>query len=279
MKTEANRSKSLSDFSIQVIRGVTRIWPLEAGKDLPTHFGAFAAKVGLLKPVWYEFQPGLRMCLNIRDLIHQTILIEGCWDPQLTPFVKEHLHRGSVFVDIGAHSGYFSLLAGKEVGPTGVVLAIEPSPKAAQELRLNIEASNLENVIVEEVACSDLGEPTFLYLHNDSNSSMSSLSSRNVSDGEKVRVECVGLDALAEKHALHRVDLIKIDVEGAELGVLRSGRRTIEKFLPVIVLELDPALLKGFDADINEALDWFKELGYDVKPMGGHNNYACYPSK
>ena len=129
--TKTKTPKSLSAFSVQIIRGVTRIWPFEAGKDLPSHFGAFVAKIGLLKPVWYEFQPGLRMRLNIRDLIHQTILIEGLWDPQLTPFIMGQLRPGCVFVDIGAHSGYFSLLAGKKVERSGIVLAIEPSPKAS----------------------------------------------------------------------------------------------------------------------------------------------------
>ena len=268
--------KSWSSFSVDVIREVTRRWPIAAGKDLPTHFGAFAARVGLLKPVWYEFQPGLQMCLNIRDLIHQTILIEGLWDPQLTSFVKERLHPGAVFVDIGAHSGYFSLLAANLVGPAGIVLAVEPSPKAILELKRNIEVSKLNNVIVEGVACGDASGPTFLYLHDDSNSSMSSLSSKNVA-GEKVSVQCLGLDTLVEKHALPKVDLIKIDVEGAELGVLRSGKRTIQQQLPTIVMELDPVLLQGFDSKLEDVLSLLSEMNYEVTALGGHNNFVCQP--
>jgi len=271
------RSQLFSEWSIHLIRLTKQLWPFRRGYDLPNHLGAFAAKHGFIKPVWFEFQPGLRMQLNIRELIHETILFEGIWDPQLTEFIKTHLNPGDVFIDMGAHSGYFTLLAARGVTSSGKVLSVEPNPIVFEQLVKNVEASNLSNVIPEQVACGDSKGQLVLYIHDDSNSSMSSLSHANVQDAICVEVECKTLDSLIEKHQLDRVDLIKIDVEGAELCVLRGALKMLELCRPTVVLELDSTLLKGFGATCEDVIALMDRFNYNVRPLGGHSNYVCEP--
>lgn len=269
--------QAISRSLVAAIRFTTRWWPFEKGKEVPAYMGAVAARFGVLRPVWREFQPGLRMQLDFRDMIHQTILLADLWDPLLTRLVNEHLQPGDVFVDVGAHSGYFTLLASRRVGTAGAVLAIEPSPAVATQLRSNVRASECSNVRIEEVACSDLPGEAVLHVHAGGNSGMTSLASSNAGAGPTVAVQCASLDSLYRKHNLGRVRLMKIDVEGAELLVLRGAAEMIRQAKPLIVIELEPHLLAGFGFEMKDVVEWMGKLNYRVTPMDEHANYLCHP--
>ena len=271
----------MSHHMVRVIRQVKSMWPIEAGKDLPNHLGAFLARRGYLEPVWHEFQPGLWMRLDISDLIQETILLEDHWDPLLTQFLRDWLRPGSVFLDIGANVGYFTLLGAKHVGLGGKVLAIEPNPGVAALLRQNLARSELANVIVEEVACSDPGSAPrlILYLPSDHNIAKASLSERNAGPGTRVEVESTTVDQLIVKHSLPRVDLVKIDVEGAELGVFQGMKDTLARFTPSVVTELDPDLLASCGSTVEDIRALMGSFGYHISSMGGHGNYLFHPSE
>jgi FkbM family methyltransferase len=268
---------SLSRLALASIRFATRLWPFPFGQGAPAHLGAFATKIGMLRPEWYEFRPGLWMQLNVRDLIQQTILLEGIWDPFLTSFIESTLKPGDVFIDVGAHVGYFTLLAGARVGLSGTVLAIEPNPVAMDQLCRNVSRSGLENVQTAHTACGDSHDLVRLYLHTESNTSMASLSSANATSGVAVDVSCTPLDDLCTERGLARVNLVKIDVEGAELPVLRSMTRLLRDTKPIVVLELEPRLLESFGTTSDEVVSFLAYHDYRVAALGGHSNYVCHP--
>jgi FkbM family methyltransferase len=220
------------------------------------------------------------MNLNIQDLIQETILLENVWDPLLTNFVTTNLRRDGVFVDIGANAGYFSLLASQCVGSGGKVLAIEPNPIVAEQLKRNIARNNLANVIVAETACVDTTETTSLtlYLYGVSNSGRASVSRSNAESLESVQVRATTADRLIRERDLQDVTLIKIDVEGAELMVLKGMQETIKRFKPTIVLELEDDLLKSFATTTEEVIRFLSEFGYVTLSLGGHANYISRPA-
>jgi len=269
---------SLSRLALASIRLATRRWPLPFAHGLPAHVGAFATKIGLLRAEWYEFQPGLWMRLNARDMIQQTILLEGIWDPALTGLIETSLEPGDVFIDVGAHVGYFTLLAARRVTETGTVLSIEPNPAALDQLHQNVDRSGLKNVLVAHSACGDSDEPVRLYLHTESNSSMASLSAANATGGIGVDVACSTLDDLCADRRITNVRLVKIDVEGAELSVLRGMNRILREMRPIIVLELEPRLLAAFGASTDAIVALLEVYGYRVASLGGHSNYVCRPT-
>jgi len=271
--------QTTSQRLVRAIRKFRSLWPLEVGKDFSNHFGAFLARRGYLEPVWHEFQPGLWMRLNISDLIQETILLEDNWDPILTGFLQENLSDGNVFIDVGANIGYFTLIAAKCVGPGGMVLAIEPGPATANVLRQNLLRSRLTNVVVEEVACSDSDAPERLILHipTGHNVARASLSERNAGPGVTAEVVSTTVDQLVEKHNLRRVDLIKVDVEGAEFGVFRGMNQTLARFRPSIVTELDPELLASFSSSAEDIQALMHSHGYRMSDMGGHKNFLFRP--
>lgn len=265
-------------MALSSIRCFTRVWPLECGKEFAIYLGAFATKLGLLGSAWYEFRPGLWMLLNARDLVQQTILLEGVWDPSLTAFVEKTLRPSDVFIDVGAHVGYFTLLASRRVGPTGTVLSIEPNPFALKQLERNVERNHLQNVLVAHTACGEAQSVVRLHLHSESNSSMASLYSKDSSGSVAVEVPCTTLDQLCQERGVRRVNLVKIDVEGAELFVLRGMKRVMREMRPSIVLELHPKLLEDVGTPFDTVVALLKEFQYVLEPLGGHANFLCRPS-
>lgn len=148
--------------------------------------------------------------------------------------IRTALSPGDDAVDVGAHLGDVTrqLL---QSAPNGRVLAIEPLPHLAADLRTTLG----RDAIVEQCALTD-GEPGELeFLHVTNNPGYSGLKERDYPDEpeiERLTVRTQRLDDLVEQHGLSP-RFIKIDVEGAELGVLRGARRTIERCRPVIAVE------------------------------------------
>jgi hypothetical protein len=106
---------------------------------------------------------------------------------------------------------------------------------------------------------------------------MASLSAENATGEVAFDVTCTTLDDLCQERGLTRANLVKIDVEGAELSVLRGMERILREMRPVIVLEMEPHLLESFGTSTDSLLAFLAAYDYRVAPLGGHCNYVCEP--
>jgi FkbM family methyltransferase len=165
---------------------------------------------------------------------------------RLAIFLIKNLQKNEDFLDIGAHFGYFTLLASEIVGENGRVISFEPTLKSFELLHLN--SKTLKNVNCFQKAISDSEEKIVFYefpnLHSEYNSSdVSQFENENWfkdSVPQKVEVNATTIDLIAENEGI-RPRIIKIDVEGAELNVIRGGLNYIKKYSPIIVMEyLEP---------------------------------------
>lgn len=140
---------------------------------------------------------------------------------------------GSVVYDVGANVGIYSLLASLRVGPSGMVYAFEPMERNLRYLRRHVTLNNLQNCIVHEKAvCNTEGTRPFRAAALES--SMARLSP----DGE-ILVPSTTLDnCVYGEKPVRPPDVIKIDVEGAELEVLQGSSRALAEFQPTIFLEI-----------------------------------------
>ncbi|HET7464276.1 MAG TPA: FkbM family methyltransferase [Longimicrobium sp.] len=188
------------------------------------------------------------------------------------------LRPGATVVDVGANHGYFTVLAALLAGPGGRVEAFEPNPAVAGALRRVLERNGVEGrVSVHPDALADReGSADFFVSVSPVNDGLSSL----LADGDAlergviradatVRVPTTTFDAFAARAGLGRVDLLKIDVEGAEALVLRGMERTLAESPPRrIVCETTPG---------HEAGRILAGHGYTVRPLehdaAGHGNY------
>jgi len=130
--------------------------------------------------------------------------------------------EGDIVIDVGAHAGMFTIKAAKLVGDSGLVVAIEPEPRNLALLQRNIESHGLTNVKVVSKAIYNKKTTARLYLQDLSVHHSLSYRSRNY-----IEVEADSLDNIVSKLELDRVDFVKIDVEGAELEILKGAEKVL----------------------------------------------------
>jgi FkbM family methyltransferase len=174
---------------------------------------------------------GLRLLVDTqREKYYWT----GTHERAVQEVFKSVLRPGDVVWDVGAHIGFFSLLASRLVGPSGAVVAFEPVDENRSRLASNLSLSDARNVSVRAEAVGSSNGVGRLQWRGSS--LMWTLRQRDASQLGPV-VACIRLDDLARE--LRQPTLIKIDVEGAELEVLRAAVDFFARVRPYIVLELD----------------------------------------
>jgi FkbM family methyltransferase len=229
-----------------------------------------------------QVEPGIKMQLDPYDLVSATILQTGKWEPESVRAVADHLPKNGTFVDVGAHIGYYSLKAAGMVRPNGHVLAIEPNPQTLPKLRGNIQASDASSVSVWPVACAGSESTLQFYAAPRSNTGESSLSKENASqDGPPTAtsVRARPLDAIVKEAKLDRVDVIKIDVEGAEFEVLKGSAQTLADFHPVLIVELVPSQLKSMGTSVDAVTQFLTSRGYTASRHVDLTNVEFVPAK
>lgn len=172
--------------------------------------------------------------------------------------LKQHLGAGSIFVDIGANAGIYSMTAASLTGPTGMVLAIEPNPQVLDRLKFNMSLNGFDHQMqVEQAAVSDAEGYVDLVL-DDSNLGGASLVTERSEN--KIRVSAHPLLSIVMKYHLPRIDAMKVDIEGAEDKALIPFFETAPAHLHprYIIIENSP---QDWQRDLSGAL---KQHGYQL---------------
>jgi FkbM family methyltransferase len=170
----------------------------------------------------------------------------GYWEFPLQEALAKVLSRGQVYYDIGANVGLFTLVGARLAGPTGRVVAFEPCPRFIEKLRSNIQINHLENTTVIPKAVSDRNSRVKMYWQ----SSMSHLSTaEGLDSAPKQKYEETSESHMVDTISLDEFDgpppdVIKVDVEGSELAVLRGAQRLLSsRNAPTLILELHSPFL------------------------------------
>lgn len=183
-------------------------------------------------------------------------LILDQYEPGVSARISSLLKPGMTFCDVGANLGIFTLLASRLVGPQGRVFAFEPIPENYTVLDRNIKLNDATNVSLICKAVSDKNGTTPIFLSIDSGSH--SISSKPAtSNGNQLDVEMVRLDSMSE---IPRIDLLKIDVEGAELEVLAGLG---ELSVPNVILEYNAECIVARGMTGADFLSRLGALGFD----------------
>jgi FkbM family methyltransferase len=171
---------------------------------------------------------GLPIEVDSRDMIGREILRQGCWEWETYHFLESWLKPGMTVIDVGANVGQYSLLASAGVGAGGRVRALEPHPGLYAVLCRNLRRARCANAVAHPLALGAADERRDLFLHRIDNVGASAFRPLDPSrPGPSVRVAATTLDAYVEAEGLRQVDLVKIDVEGAELEVLDGATTTL----------------------------------------------------
>jgi FkbM family methyltransferase len=181
-------------------------------------------------------------------------------EPLATRRLMQTLKPGMNVVDIGGNIGYYAMLEARLVGPTGLVIAIEPMPKNSERLCQNVQANGYQNIRIHKLAIGDRNGTASMYVSERSN--WHSLYPQVSSKGE-IQVPVRTLDSLLMLYDLSSVDLVRMDLEGYEVVVIEGMRRTLEKHGPRLLVELHPDPVGT--AAIVEYLRSLENLGYGVE--------------
>jgi FkbM family methyltransferase len=253
-----------SQFVIALAGAYLRHWPIETGK---WRIAEFLRKQLAAKPVKgvVELAGGLKMELDTSDFLQREIFLCGDFEPNVRREILRILKPGDLFLDIGANVGFFSLLASRAVGHDGKVYAFEPAPKAHDALRRNLQLNGIQNVTAIATALSDSPGRGALFLDARNNSGASSLN-RSPHSGEAVEVELDSYDRFASQNTLSMPALVKLDVEGAEVKVLRGMQALLSRpNPPPVVLEVSEWSLKQMGSSKDELFALMRGHGYKAR--------------
>lgn len=161
-------------------------------------------------------------------------------------------NKKDVVIDAGAHYGFYTILASRLVGNEGNVLAFEPHPHNYKRLLTNLRLNGIKNVKTFNLALGEINGQTKLHLANSGGHSTTPESSSCSFHGY-IPVKVATIDTVMKKLGVQKVSLIKIDVEGAELSVMKGGSRTIKKSKPKLTIAS-----YHFPNESTEIKEWFE---------------------
>ncbi len=191
-------------------------------------------------------------------------IVHGCFEMDETQFVEGFLRAGMTVLDIGAHHGYYTLLASKKTGPTGRVIAFEPSPREHRFLARHVRINRCSNVTVENFALgSKAGESDFFVVEGKE-TGFNSLRPPNITlPTTKHRILVEKLDDYLERNGIGQVDFIKLDAEGGELEILRGAGKLLEgKNPPVILAEVQDVRTEPWGYEAREIIAFASARGF-----------------
>jgi FkbM family methyltransferase len=170
-----------------------------------------------------------------------------------------------VVIDGGANEGVYTTFFATRVGPEGCVLAVEPSPRDLAKLQANVVLNDTDWVRMVPAALAEQeGEATLLVAGDDhaGQNTLGDIIYPGVSQVGRVQVPATTLDALATSYRLDRLDIVKLDVEGAEIRALSGGSGLLQRFKPLLLLEASDASLRRQGGTLGGLLALLTDTGY-----------------
>ena len=216
---------------------------------------------------------GSKIHLNIKESPMMLQRALGLYEPAKTQAIQSLLKPGETFVDAGANKGDFALLASRIVGNNGKVVCIEPEPINFSWIGRSVHLNSYRNVQLCNLALSDHDGEALLYLGTKSGYH-TLLSNAPGRSQNSLKVKVRTLDSLLPELGIPSVNALKIDVEGAELAVLKGAVKTISTN-PKIVLFVDIHPLLGVNPP--EVFEYLASLGLTLVQMSEPYNVPATP--
>ena len=200
-------------------------------------------------------------------------------------YINSITKPGDIVMDVGANVGIYTLFFSNLVGMTGHVWSFEPSPLAVSILRENVAMNFLKNVSVVEKLLADKIGPIEFYIFDNTGDVYNSIgaSERPVEEikaSKAIIMKSYTLDAFADENKIKKINIIKIDVEGAEELVLRGGVGLLEKSDKLIVLsELYEPSLTQCGCSVESLVSFMRSIGFscwEIKENGSLRGWEKY---
>lgn len=238
-----------------------RIRAHDAGRTALGHAAEWYGRA----PVAIETGPAAGMFVATTHLpldhAHAGAILRGGLEPTVHQAMIRSVRPGSVFYDVGANIGYFTLVGARMVGPQGRVIAFDPVPVCAEAVARNIALNALDQAEIRAVAVGDHRGRARLQVVEEASWSCLSATGAHDDTLQEIDVEMVTLDELVAGGEIPPPDVLKIDTEGAEIMVLEGMRETLARHGPKVICELHDT-----NAAFSALMD---EIGYRAVDLDG----------
>ena len=214
--------------------------------------------VALIDGITYE--------LDLNEGIDSEIYYTGCYKASTSTIINKLCKKDFTILDIGANIGAYTFRFAKLAGPKGKVIAFEPMSWAFTKLKRNMELNNFGNVFLERLALSnrskDNQEVNFAcsWPITDGGGSKHPLILRSTLMRDVTNV--ITLDDYVAKKGIGKIDLIKLDVDGYELRVLRGAVETLKVHTPIILMELAVYTIEEVGDSVTDLISLLQSRGY-----------------
>ncbi|MCQ8772256.1 FkbM family methyltransferase [Streptomyces telluris] len=223
---------------------------------------------------------GARFAVDTQDLIQRYIYLFGVWEPHLTRWLSRRLRPGDTFVDVGANTGYFSLLASQLVGKEGHAVAIEASPLFHQKILSHARLNACSNVRAVNTAVSDVRKTLTFTLASSRNMGANSVVPYDGPAESSFEIQGRPLPDVLTTEEITNARVIKIDVEGAEGSVVRGMVPMLDQLRPdaEITIEVTPERMARLGDSVDDLLATMQRYGFHPYRLANDYSAESYPA-
>ena len=240
---------------------------LETYSFVPWAPGSYQAARWLERRYWrcckvvHRKRHGVCLELDLGRFIDFEVFYGACFERALVSAVKPLVKPGMTVVDVGANSGYYTMLFARLVGEQGHVWAFEPTDWGVRVLERQISLNSFNNIHLVKTALVASNKPNDSPIEFDPYYPLFSDRYKHRASSEVVPYTSIDATLV---NLTTSVDLIKIDVDGPELDILRGAIQTIQKFHPIIVLEVGHYTYRRAGSSVDELVAWLHEQAYEI---------------
>ncbi len=221
-----------------------------------------------------DFDGDLKMHLSLSESMQSQIFWFGYYSRDVCAVMKRILKSGMVVVDAGANIGEITMVASKLVGTDGHVYSFEPMTAIANQLEQNLGVNRISNASILRFGLSnEVGSlPIFLaegaFRDGSIHDGLGTIYATPERPKKVEDIPLTTLDIFSRNAALSRLDLVKIDVEGAELPALTGARDTLIRFKPYLIIEVQDETATSAGYKAADILEFLEPLGYRFHTIG-----------
>ena len=205
---------------------------------------------------------GLVLELDQTDPVASGAIALGVYERYESELFRSKVKPDMTIIDIGANLGYYTAIASRRAGERGLVIAFEPEPNFFKILSRNISRNNMKNAICFEIAVAEKNGLTNLYLSNENKGHNSIIRSEELKTSTQVKTTT--LDDFLFYQKITKVDIIKMDIEGAEILALEGMKNTLIKHLPLLFFEFSPHSIIKLNRNPVDFLSTIRKIGYSM---------------
>lgn len=226
-----------------------------------------------------DFDGDLSVDLSLSEHMQRRIFWTGYYNRRMVVLFDRMLKTGMTVIDVGANIGEISMTTAKRVGHTGRVIAFEPVDAIANQLEANASRNHLNQITVVRADLSNApadNVPVYAScgqaISDDENGGLGTLFGGKEGGPELQRIPITTLDIWLDVHPIDRIDLIKIDIEGAELPCLLGAENALRRFRPALIVEIQDSTATTAGYAASDILAFLSGLGYTFETIqhGGH---------